>query len=191
MKLKLTLTSALCFAMVGCMQIQPEQPTRPTQPPVQPETKPKPTIDGAKTTPYQVGEITRQPVTVPVTATNKPIQPQPVQTVGQDGSELGTYKTLYAQAQQALQQKKLDRAEQLGLQVQRIAPQAAQSYLLLAHVAVQKNKLPQAKSLAQRGVSLANNATTQKQLWQIILQVAQQQNDALTIQKAQTALASL
>lgn len=176
--MKVQLGSILMLLLVGC--------TTTTTPP-QPQPKPAPTPvavpnkNGVTVTPYNVGEIKRESRPIVITP-----QPQPQQH--NDGSTLPAFKSTLAQAQQAFKQNNLDRAEQLGLQAQRLAPQSAEGYLLLSQIALQKNKLPQAKSLANRGISLSSDAGIKKQLWQVVLRTAQLQNDTATIQKAQSAL---
>lgn len=176
--MKVQLGSILMLLLVGC--------TTTTTPP-QPQPKPAPTPvavpnkNGVTVTPYNVGEIKRESRPIVITPKQQPQQHN-------DGSTLPAFKNTLAQAQQAFKQNNLDRAEQLGLQAQRLAPQSAEGYLLLSQIALQKNKLPQAKSLANRGISLSSDAGIKKQLWQVVLRTAQLQNDTATIQKAQSAL---
>ena len=79
----------------------------------------------------------------------------------------------------------------MALQAQRISPQAAQSYIVLAQVAQKKQNYSHAQSLIQRGLSLADDRSTQKQFWLIRLQIAQAQHNASAIQQAKLALSKL
>lgn len=184
MKKQLTGVGVLLLLVTGCTTQMPQIQQQPSvvQTPV---AQPQPTTNanGVKVTPYDVPEIKSKPVVIVPKQT-------PIQT-GNDGSQIPAFKTVLAQAQQAFVAKDLERAEQLGLQAQRLAPQSSRSYTLLAQVALAKNKLPQAKSLAQRGLSLTSDRSVKIQLWQIILRTAQLQNDATAVQKAQSTLNTL
>ena len=179
--MKIQLGSILVLLLVGCTTTttppQPQPKPAPTPVAVQPTTN----ENGVTITPYNVGEIKRESRPIVVVPKQQPLQHN-------DGSMLPAFKSTLAQAQQAFKQNNLDRAEQLGLQAQRLAPQSSEGYLLLSQIALQKNKLPQAKSLANRGISLSSDAGIKKQLWQVVLRTAQLQNDTATIQKAQSAL---
>lgn len=175
------LISLLAFAgLVGCTTTTPPVVTPVAQQQPKPHA-PHTNQNGVTITPYNVGEIKRESRPIVVAPKQQPQQHQ-------DGSEIPAFKTVYLQAQQALKQNNIERAEQLGLQAQRLAPQSSGSYLVLAHVALAKNKIPQAKSLAQRGISLTSDTNTKRQFWQIILRTAQLQNDAATVQKVQAML---
>lgn len=174
MDLKLISSCILGLSLIGCSEFA--QHSEPQKPPQKLPSTEKPPIhhaNGVTVTPYQVPEIKRQTVNTP------------------DGSEKPVFRQLIQQAQQALQQKNLAKAEQLALQAQRISPQAAQSYVVLAQVAHAKKDDAHAQSLIQRGLSLANDKTTQQQLWQIRLSIAQTQHDSTAIQRAQQALKAL
>lgn len=183
MKFKQSLIlSSLVASLIACNSVPTPPTTQPTQTPtpVQPKA---PT--GVTTTPYEQAEIKRQPFVV---------QP-PQQTVQkqhfEDGLQLPAFKQLMQQSQQALQKGQLDQAEQYAMQAQRLAPQSAENFLYLAQIAQQRNQLNNAESLARRGLSFAQNQTVEKQLWQVILKTAQQQNKSKTIAEAQTQLQRL
>jgi lipopolysaccharide biosynthesis regulator YciM len=77
------------------------------------------------------------------------------------------------------------------LQAQRISPQAAQSYVILAQIAQKQRNYNHAEALLQRGLSLANDNATKKQLWLIRLEIAQTQHNPNAIQQAKRALQQL
>ncbi|GAB3045934.1 tetratricopeptide repeat protein [Acinetobacter apis] len=198
--IKLTMTAAMAVALVGCGQFR-TPPTVPTphrphevvqEPTVQPPEK---NDSGVQVTPYDIGEIKKESLPAPTTTVVVPRpQPRPVtgnSSTAQQPAQPPAFVRLISQAQQAVNQQNLDKAQHLASQAQRISPQAAESYSVLSQVALQKNNLPQAQSLAQRGISLANDANTKKQLWHVVLQTAQRQNNMSMIEKAQNALASL
>ncbi|WP_111892793.1 tetratricopeptide repeat protein [Acinetobacter sp. MB5] len=180
MHFKLISSCLLSLSFVGCTQLahQPQPKTHQATTPT--EKKPLHDANGVTVTPYHVPEIKRSPVPVP---------PQPV--AAPDGSEKPVFRQLIQRANQALQRNNLTEAQHLALQAQRISPQAAQSYVVLAQVAYKKHDYSHAQSLIQRGLSLADDSATQKQLWHIRLQIAQAQHNASAIQQAKQALSQL
>ena len=173
------------LAFVGCstLPLQKEQKTTPAKP-AEPVKKTVETPDGVKITPYEQEEIKRKQIRVVV----------PEQTTKQqfnDGRSLPAFKNLIQQTQTAYAQQKWDDAERFALQAQRLAPQAAETFMYLALVANQKGQYRSAESLARRGLSYAQTTPMKKQLWQAILVAGQKQNNAQTVQQAQQALKSL
>lgn len=181
MHFKLISSCLLSLSFIGCTQLahQPQSQTHQATPPTK-EKKPLNDTNGVTVTPYHVPEIKRTVIPAP---------PQPVTTP--DGSEKPVFRQLIQQAQQALQHNNLTQAEHLALQAQRISPQAAQSYIVLTQVAQKKQNYSHAQSLIQRGLSLADDRSTQKQFWLIRLQIAQAQHNASAIQQAKLALSKL
>ena len=172
-------------AFVGCstFPLHEEQKKAP-QKPAEPAKKTVETPDGVKITPYEQEEIKRKPVRVVVPE-------QKAKQQFNDGRSLPAFKNLIQQTQMAYRQQKWDDAERFALQAQRLAPQAAETFMYLALVANQKGQYSSAESLARRGLSYAQSAPMKKQLWQAILVAGQKQNHAQTVQQAQQALNSL
>lgn len=136
--MKIQLGSILMLLLVGCTTTttppQPQPRPAPTPVAVQPTTN----KNGVTVTPYNVGEIKRESRPIVITPKQQPQQHN-------DGSMLPAFKNTLAQAQQAFKQNNLDRAEQLGLQAQRLAPQSAEGYLLLSQIALQKKQTASSK----------------------------------------------
>lgn len=175
------------IGFVGCASLpsgQNEQKPTVKQPesPAQNTVK---TPDGVKITPYDRPEIKRKPLRVVVP------EQKPKQQNFNDGRSLPAFKSLIQQTQRAYAQKQWDEAERFALQAQRLAPQAAETFMYLALVANQKGQYASAESLARRGLSYAQSTAMKKQLWNAILVAGQKQNQAQTVQAAQRALASL
>lgn len=172
-------------SFVGCstFPLHEEQKKAPEKP-AEPAKKAVQTPDGVKITPYQQDEIKRKQMRV-VVPEQKP------QQQFNDGRSLPAFKNLIQQTQTAYSQQKWDDAERFALQAQRLAPQAAETFMYLALVANQKGQYSSAESLARRGLSYAQSAPMKKQLWQAILVAGQKQNHVQTVQQAQQALKSL
>ncbi|MHA3080038.1 hypothetical protein [Acinetobacter sp. ANC 5502] len=183
MHLKLISSCVLSLSLIGCSQLtQQPQSKHQSTPLTDKKTTPHSHANGVQITPYQVPEIKRE--SIPVKNHSAPPQP----AVTPDGSEKPVFHQLIQQARQALQQNHLTQAEHLALQAQRISPQAAQSYVILAQIAQKQRNYNHAEALLQRGLSLANNNATKKQLWLIRLQIAQTQHNQNAIQQAKRAL---
>lgn len=177
------------ISMVGCSTLTSlEQPKKKTDTPsqsVEPATKTIETPSGVKITPYEQEQIKRQQMRVVVP------QQKVTQQKFNDGKQLPAFKSLMQKTQQAYSQMQWDDAERYALQAQRLAPQAPETFLFLAMVANQKGQYASGESLARRGLSFAQSNPMKKQLWLNILNAAQKQNNAKSIQQAQQALKSL
>jgi hypothetical protein len=168
--LRLTIASLIVIGLVGCQNL-PQQTIEQPKTVVTPEEPSKPkeihTPTGVVIKPYDREEIQRQqlpPPTVVIPQQQKKTQ------VFNDGSELPAYKNLVQQAEKSLKQNQIANAENLMLQAQRLAPQAAQTYVMLAKISLAKNDKANARALAQRGLSFAQNDSIKNQLNQIIQQ---------------------
>ena len=84
-----------------------------------------------------------------------PQQKKP-QRFNDDGSQLPAFKTLM-QNRAGLQNQQWSEAERYALQAQRLAPQAAETYLFLALTANHKQQYSNAESLTRRGLSFAQS----------------------------------
>ncbi|MHA3057983.1 hypothetical protein ACX1NT_08695 [Acinetobacter sp. ANC 5584] len=184
MHLKLISSCVLSLSLIGCSQLTqyPQSKHQQNTPPTEKKTAQHSHANSVQITPYQVPEIKRESIPVK----NHSVHPQPAAI--QDGSEKPVFRQLIQQARQALQQNNLTKAEHLALQAQRISPQAAQSYVILAQIAQKQRNYNHAEALLQRGLSLANDNATKKQLWLIRLQIAQTQHNQNAIQQAKRAL---
>ncbi|ENV47741.1 hypothetical protein P255_01795 [Acinetobacter brisouii CIP 110357] len=184
MHFKLISSCVLSLSLIGCSQLTQQSQSKHQQstPPTEKKTTPHSHTNGVQITPYQVPEIKREAIPVK----NHSAPPQPAATP--DGSEKPVFRQLIQQARQALQQNHLTQAEHFALQAQRISPQAAQSYVILAQIAQKQRNYNHAEALLQRGLSLANDNATKKQLWLIRLQIAQTQHNPNAIQQAKRAL---
>ena len=126
--------------IVACQSL-PEQPT-PQPMPEKPQTVTTP--EGVVIRPYEREEIKRQSLQVVV----------PQQSVRQkleDGRRLPAFQKLMQQTKVAYKQGQFNQAETAALQAQRLAPQAAETYLYLALIANQKKQPANAEALARRG----------------------------------------
>jgi len=169
--LRLTITSFTILALIGCQNQSQPTPKKPTKVVNQKaETIPPKEIHtptGVVIKPYDREEIQRKPLPAPTVIV--PQQQQNNKTFN-DGSELPAYKNLVQKAETALKQNQISQSESLMLQAQRLAPQSAQTYVMLSKIALAKNDKANAQALAQRGLSYAQSDSVKNQLNQIIQQ---------------------
>jgi hypothetical protein len=167
--LRIIVISLGILGLVGC-QSQPSKPIESpkTTPPAKPTEIHTPT--GVVIKPYDREEIQRQQRPIPSTAEPRVIVPQQQKTVVKDGSELPAFKNLIQKAETALNNQQLTQAENFTMQAQRLAPQAAQTYLMLSKIALLQNNKANAQALAQRGLSLAQTDQMKNQLNQVLRQ---------------------
>lgn len=190
--------------MVGCSQLpkpQTQSVSVPAPTPIPQPIKPEPHPENSVVIhPYPTEEITKEvlppPTIQPPQATTVVIPTrQPPKVVAKNSTVQNNQppaaQNLMNQATQAFRQQQFDRAEHLALQAQRIAPQSSDSYAFLAQIALRKNNIPQAQALAQRGAALTSNHETKRQLWTLVLQTAQQQQNVPLMNKAQSILSGL
>lgn len=170
--------------MVGCTTL-PDQSGSKEKTPTPPVKKNTETPSGVKITPYEHPEIQRKNLQVIVPQQKK------LQRFNDDGSQLPAFKVLMQKTQQAYKNQQWSEAERYALQAQRLAPQAAETYLFLALTANHKQQYSNAESLARRGLSFAQSQAMKKQLWLTILKAGQQRNNQKTVQEAQQALRAL
>lgn len=135
--------------MVGCTTLPDHSAPKEKTPPVS-EKKKSESSSGVKITPYDHPEIQRKSLQVIVPQQKKP------QRFNDDGSQLPAFKTLM-QNRAGLQNQQWSEAERYALQAQRLAPQAAETYLFLALTANHKQQYSNAESLARRGLSFAQS----------------------------------
>ena len=82
----------------------------------------------------------------------------------------------------------LNAAESSFTRAQRLAPKSSAVYFYLAQVALKKNQPRKAEAMARRGLTVAQDSTRRRNLWQIILQSGQAQGNARVINEARQAL---
>ncbi len=179
-KIYLYSSLSLCLFLGACNNVPQEQPREPLKPaPAKNPVTHEPNVSsGVKITPYQQAAISRKnllSVTNPKNTNNNP----------------QVFQQLMQSTTAAYNAKRWSEAERFALQAQRISPQAAETYLYLSLIAQQKAQYSNSQSLARRGLSYAYSNSMQKQLWLVILQTAQIQNDQATVKQAQLALKSL
>ncbi|RLZ09378.1 tetratricopeptide repeat protein [Acinetobacter sp. 2JN-4] len=175
------------LVLTGCT-ITPERPAPQTPQPKATDSQKKitPPSSGVKITPYEQKEIKRQTVPVIVVPEQK-VQ----QRFSNDGSQLPAFKTLMQKTQTAYKQKQFADAERFALQAQRIAPQAAETYLYLGLIADQRKQYANAEALARRGLSYAQSNSMKKQLWLIVLRASEARNHPVKAQEARRAIQAL
>ncbi|MEO1850466.1 MAG: tetratricopeptide repeat protein, partial [Psychrobacter sp.] len=71
---------------------------------------------------------------------------------------------------------------------QRLAPKSSAVYFYLAQVALKKNQPRKAEAMARRGLSVSQDASRRRALWQIILQSGQAQGNSRVVSEARRAL---
>ncbi|MCH7336789.1 tetratricopeptide repeat protein [Acinetobacter sp. NIPH 2699] len=172
--------------LTGC-STTPERSAPPTTPPKATDSQKKvtPPSSGVKIIPYEQKEIKRQ--TVPVIVPEQKVQ----QRFSNDGSQLPAFRTLMQKTQMAYKQKQFIEAERFALQAQRIAPQAAETYLYLGLIADQRKQYANAEALARRGLTYAQSNTMKKQLWFIVLRASEARNHPVKAQEAKRAIQAL
>ncbi|OIF94557.1 hypothetical protein A7N09_34750, partial [Acinetobacter baumannii] len=118
--------------MVGCTTLPDHSDSKEKTP--TPPVKKTETPSGVKITPYDHPEIQRKNLQVIVPQQKKP------QHFSDDGSQLPAFKVLMQKTQQAYKNQQWSEAERYALQAQRLAPQAAETYLFLALTANHKQQ---------------------------------------------------
>lgn len=87
-----------------------------------------------------------------------------------------------------LSRGELTAAENSFTRAQRLAPRSSAVYFYLSQIAIKKNQPHKAEALARRGLSVSEDATRRRALWQLIQQAGQMQNNARVVQEAKQAL---
>ena len=105
-----------------------------------------------------------------------------------DNSHLPAVQNLMQAGIRQLKSGELSAAESSFTRAQRLAPKSSAVYFYLAHVALKKNQPRKAEAMARRGLSVTQDISQRRALWQLILRSGQQQNNARVIKEAQQAL---
>ena len=105
-----------------------------------------------------------------------------------DNSQLPAVQNLMQVGIRQLKSGELSAAESSFTRAQRLAPKSSAVYFYLAHVALKKNQPRKAEAMARRGLSVTQDISQRRALWQLILRSGQQQNNTRVIKEAEQAL---
>lgn len=113
---------------------------------------------------------------------------QRTQQATTNNSNLPAFRNLMQAGISQLKAGKLTNAENSFTRAQRLAPKSSAVYFYLAQVALKKNQPRKAEAMARRGLSVSQDTSRRRALWQIILQSGQAQGNARVISEAKQAL---
>ena len=105
-----------------------------------------------------------------------------------NNSNLPAFRTLMQVGTDQLKAGNLNSAESSFTRAQRLAPKSSAVYFYLAQVALKKNQPRKAEAMGRRGLSVSQDSSRRRALWQIILQSGQAQGNARVIKEAKQAL---
>ncbi len=105
-----------------------------------------------------------------------------------NNSNLPAFRNLMQVGTEQLKSGNLNNAESSFTRAQRLAPKSSAVYFYLAQVALKKNQPRKAEAMARRGLTVAQDSSRRRALWQIILQSGQAQDNARVIKEAKQAL---
>lgn len=105
-----------------------------------------------------------------------------------NNSTLPAFRNLMQTGTEQLKSGNLNGAESSFTRAQRLAPKSSAVYFYLAQVALKKNQPRKAEAMARRGLTVVQDSTRRRALWQIILQSGQAQGNARVINEAKQAL---
>ena len=105
-----------------------------------------------------------------------------------NNSNLPAFRNLMQTGTEQLKSGNLNAAESSFTRAQRLASKSSAVYFYLAQVALKKNQPRKAEAMARRGLTVAQDSTRRRNLWQIILQSGQAQGNARVINEARQAL---
>ncbi|MGP5177044.1 MULTISPECIES: tetratricopeptide repeat protein [Psychrobacter] len=113
---------------------------------------------------------------------------QRTQKAATNNSNLPAFRNLMQTGISQLKAGKLTNAENSFTRAQRLAPKSSAVYFYLAQIALKKNQPRKAEAMARRGLSVSQDTSRRRALWQIILQSGQAQGNARVISEAKQAL---
>ena len=113
---------------------------------------------------------------------------QQSRTPTNEQSNLPAFRNLMQTGTSQLKAGNLTAAENSFTRAQRLAPRSSAVYFYLSQVALKKNQPRKAEAMARRGLSVSQDASRRRALWQLILSSGQQQNNPRVIQEAKLAL---
>ena len=105
-----------------------------------------------------------------------------------NNSNLPAFRNLMQVGTEQLKSGNLNGAESSFTRAQRLAPKSSAVYFYLAQVALKKNQPRKAEAMARRGLTVAQDSSRRRALWQIILQSGQAQGNARAVKEAKQAL---
>ena len=105
-----------------------------------------------------------------------------------NNSNLPAFRNLMQVGTGQLKSGNLNGAESSFTRAQRLAPKSSAVYFYLAQVALKKNQPRKAEAMARRGLTVAQDSSRRRALWQIILQSGQAQGNARVVKEAKQAL---
>ena len=105
-----------------------------------------------------------------------------------NNSNLPAFRNLMNVGTEQLKAGNTNAAENSFTRAQRLAPKSSAVYFYLAQVALKKNQPRKAEAMARRGLTVAQDSSRRRVLWQIILQSGQAQGNARVIKEAKQAL---
>lgn len=103
-------------------------------------------------------------------------------------SNLPAFRNLMQVGTEQLKAGNLNGAESSFTRAQRLAPKSSAVYFYLGQVALKKNQPRKAEAMARRGLTVAQDSSRRRALWQIILQSGQAQGNARVVKEAKQAL---
>ena len=105
-----------------------------------------------------------------------------------NNSNLPAFRNLMNVGTEQLKAGNINAAENSFTRAQRLAPKSSAVYFYLAQVALKKNQPRKAEAMARRGLTVSQDSSRRRALWQIILQSGQAQGNARVIKEAKQAL---
>ena len=105
-----------------------------------------------------------------------------------NNSNLPAFRNLMQVGTEQLKAGNLNGAESSFTRAQRLAPKSSAVYFYLGQVALKKNQPRKAEAMARRGLTVAQDSSRRRALWQIILQSGQAQGNARVVKEAKQAL---
>lgn len=113
---------------------------------------------------------------------------QRAQKTTSNNSDLPAFRNLMQTGVNQLKAGKLTSAENSFTRAQRLAPKSSAVYFYLAQVALKKNQPRKAEAMARRGLTVSQDTSRRRALWQLILQSGQAQGNARVVSEARQAL---
>ncbi|WP_068328152.1 tetratricopeptide repeat protein [Psychrobacter sp. P2G3] len=103
-------------------------------------------------------------------------------------SNLPAFRNLMQTGTNQLKSGNLTAAENSFTRAQRLAPRSSAVYFYLSQVALKKGQPRKAEAMARRGLTVSEDDSRRRALWQLILRSGQQQNNSRVVREAQLAL---
>ena len=113
---------------------------------------------------------------------------QRTQQSASNNSNLPAFRNLMQVGISQLKAGNLTNAESSFTRAQRLAPKSSAVYFYLAQVALKKNQPRKAEAMARRGLSVSQDSSRRRALWQVILQSGQAQGNSRVVNEAKQAL---